>query len=285
MIKSFLEMNSIEKKKALAFISKNHGTYKSIEEFQNEIDNKICNFGEGVIFYFEDNEIKGKLSIILEVAEKLKTVYIVKIICPHENIKVLKELIEEAKRISNKYEARKVLLGIRDENLLKLLETFGLVKSYSSFNMFLENRDIQIDVLDKEKLSFESNEEYLDIYNRSFMDMPHGTFIELEDVEGYLNNENVNEEYFLIKDNSESIGFLNTTIEGNRAFFDIGLVKEYRGRGYGKRLLETAIDYLNKEDIENICLTVIEKNTVAFEMYKKRGFKVYNKISDWIEIS
>lgn len=69
-----------------------------------------------------------------------------------------------------------------------------------------------------------------------------------------------------------------------KSFFDIGLIKEYRGKGYGKKLLETAIQFLNEKQVEEICLTIIEKNNVAFEMYKKRGFKVYNKLSDWIEL-
>ena len=114
--------------------------------------------------------------------------------------------------------------------------------------------------------------------------MPHGTYIEIEDAKGYLDNKNDNEEYFIVTDKGESIGFLNIIIEGNKGFFDIGLAKEYRGKGYGKRLLETAIQYLNEKKVEELCLTVIEKNSIAYEMYKKRGFKVYKKISDWIEI-
>ena len=102
------------------------------------------------------------------------------------------------------------------------------------------------------------------------MDMPHGTYIEIEEAKGYLENKNDNEDHFIIIDKGESIGFLNTSIEGNKGFFDIGLIKEYRGKGYGKKLLETAIQYLNEKQVEEICLTVIEKNNIAYEMYKKR---------------
>ena len=63
-----------------------------------------------------------------------------------------------------------------------------------------------------------------------------------------------------------------------------GTLKEYRGKGYGKKLLETAIQYLNEKQVEEICLTVIEQNDIAYKMYKKRGFKVYHKLSDWIEL-
>ena len=139
---------------------------------------------------------------------------------------------------ANKYNARKVLLGIRSDNLLKLAQDIGLKRSYSSFNMVLNNREKVNDVLDKIRLSKENIEEYVDVYNKSFMDMPHGTYIEIEEAKSYLKNKNDNEDYFIVLDKGESIGFLNTIIKDKKAFFDIGLIKEYRGKGYGKKILE-----------------------------------------------
>jgi ribosomal protein S18 acetylase RimI-like enzyme len=284
MIKSFLELNNDEKILALEFIKKNENTDLSLVEIEEEIKGKLCNYGEGVLFYFDDNIILGKISVILELLNKLKTVYITGLICPLDNEKILKSLINEALELSNKYYANKVLLGIRNSNLIKLAENIGLKRSYSSFNMILNNREKSNDVLDKIKLSKENIEEYVDVYNKSFMDMPHGTYIEIEDAKGYLANKNDNEDYFIVLDKDKNIGFLNTSINDKKAFFDIGLIKEYRGKGYGKKLLETAIQFLNEKQVEEICLTVIEKNSIAYEMYKRRGFKVYNKLSDWIEL-
>ncbi|MFU7514322.1 GNAT family N-acetyltransferase [Clostridium sp. HCS.1] len=284
MIKNLLELNSDEKNLALEFIKNKENTDLSFSEIEKELKGKICNYGEGVLFYFHEDKIVGKVSVILEVVDKLKTIYINKVICQKDNKKVLKELINTSLALANKYRANKVLLGIRNKDLLNLAESIGLKRSYSSFNMILTNREKENDVLDKINLSKENIDEYVDIYNKSFMDMPHGTYIEIKDAKGFLDNKNDNEEYFIVIDKGESIGFLNTIIEGNKGFFDIGLVKEYRGKGYGKRLLETAIQYLNEKKVEELCLTVIEKNSIAYEMYKKRGFKVYNKISDWIEL-
>ena len=284
MIKNFLELNSDERILALEFIKNNENTDLSLYEIEKELKGKICNYGEGVLFYFHEDKILGKVSVILEVLDKLKTIYINKVICPKNNKEALKELINNSLALSKKYSANKVLLGIRNTDLLNLAESIGLKRSYSSFNMILTNREKENDVLDKTKLAKENIKEYVDIYNKSFMDMPHGTYIEMEDAKGYLENKNNNEAYFIVIDKGESIGFLNTIVKGNKGFFDIGLAKEYRGKGYGKRLLETAIQYLNEKKVEELCLTVIEKNSIAYEMYKKRGFKVYKKISDWIEI-
>lgn len=284
MIKNFLELNNDEKILALEFIKENENTDLSLSQIEKELTDKIYNYGEGILFYFDENEVVGKVSVILEVVDKLETIYINKVVCPNYNKKILRELINNSLVFANKYNARKVLLGIRSDNLLKLAQDIGLKRSYSSFNMVLNNREKVNDVLDKIRLSKENIEEYVDVYNKSFMDMPHGTYIEIEEAKSYLKNKNDNEDYFIVLDKGESIGFLNTIIKDKKAFFDIGLIKEYRGKGYGKKILETAIQFLNEKQVEEICLTVIEKNSIAYEMYKKRGFKVYNKLSDWIEL-
>ena len=285
MIKNLLELNSDERILALEFIKNNENTDLSLSEIEKELKGKICNYGEGVLFYFNEDKIVGKVSVILEIVDKLETIYINKVICLKDNKKVLKELINNSLELANKYSASKVLLGMRNKDLLNLAESIGLKRSYSSFNMILTNREKINEVLDKTKLSNGNIKEYVDIYNKSFMDMPHGTYIEMEEAKGYLENKTDNEDYFIVIDKGESIGFLNTIIEDNKGFFDIGLVKEHRRKGYGKKLLETAIQYLNEKKVEEICLTVIEKNSIAYEMYKKRGFRVYNKLSDWIEIN
>jgi ribosomal protein S18 acetylase RimI-like enzyme len=284
MIKNFLELNNDEKILALEFIKENENTDLSLSQIEKELTDKICNYSEGILFYFDENEVVGKVAVILEVVDKLETIYINKVVCPNYNKKILRELINNSLVFANKYNAKKVLLGIRSDNLLKLAQDIGLKRSYSSFNMVLSNREKVNDVLDKIRLSKENIEEYVDVYNKSFMDMPHGTYIEIEEAKSYLKNKNDNEDYFIVLDKGESIGFLNTIIKDKKAFFDIGLIKEYRGKGYGKKILETAIQFLNEKQVEEICLTVIEKNSIAYEMYKKRGFKVYNKLSDWIEL-
>ena len=284
MIKNFLELNNDEKILALEFIKENENTDLSLSQIEKELTDKICNYSEGILFYFDENEVVGKVAVILEVVDKLETIYINKVVCPNYNKKILRELINNSLVFANKYNAKKVLLGIRSDNLLKLAQDIGLKRSYSSFNMVLSNREKVNDVLDKIRLSKENIEEYVDVYNKYFMDMPHGTYIEIEEAKSYLKNKNDNEDYFIVLDKGESIGFLNTIIKDKKAFFDIGLIKEYRGKGYGKKILETAIQFLNEKQVEEICLTVIEKNSIAYEMYKKRGFKVYNKLSDWIEL-
>ena len=47
--------------------------------------------------------------------------------------------------------------------------------------------------------------------------------------------------------------------------------------------METAIKFLVDKNVDKIGI-VIEKNKVAYELYKKRGFIKENTIIEWIEL-
>ena len=52
----------------------------------------------------------------------------------------------------------------------------------------------------------------------------------------------------------------------------MGVLAEYRGRGLGRRLLETAVTAARDMGMTRIELEVFASNTVALELYKKFGF-------------
>ena len=162
----------------------------------------------------------------------------------------------------------KVNLGERNEEIMKMLENIGFKKEYSALNMFLKDRNIKEEILDLVKLTKENKEKYLKVFNDSFSDMPHGRFCDLSDIEGYINKSNMSHSevfrhlsrdiegyinksndkkyFFMVAEYTDIIGFMNCEIKKERGIFDIGLCKKYRGKGYGKKLLETAIEFLNK---------------------------------------
>ena len=133
-------------------------------------------------------------------------------------------------------------------------------------------------------LSQENIYEYQSVYNASFSDMPHGSFVDLNEALECLKKADEENNYFFVSHNGINIGFMDCTIKNGEGSFDIGLRKEYRGRGYGRKLLETAIDFLNKKEVNKIGLLVIERNSVAYNMYKKRGFKEDSIFSNWIKL-
>lgn len=54
----------------------------------------------------------------------------------------------------------------------------------------------------------------------------------------------------------------------------MGVLKEYRGQGIGRRLLECALEHARKYNgVEKVELEVFKSNTPAIALYEKLGFK------------
>ncbi|MDD7793186.1 GNAT family N-acetyltransferase [Clostridium sp. 'White wine YQ'] len=287
MIKSYIKLDDREKSLVNTFINRNIEEKKTSKEVDEMFNNKVYDYGNGTLFYFESGKVLGKVNIVLEVANQLGTTYIHFLdIDDTSNNKemIIKSLIEEAVIIANKYKAKEIYLGERSEERLKLLETLGFHKDYRAIRMYLEDRDKKAECFDLIPLTQENKHEYQGVYNDSFSDMPHGSYVDINGVMECLKKANEENYYFLVAYNNINIGFMDCTIKNGEGTFDIGLCKEYRGRGYGRMLLETAIDFLNKKEVNKIGLLVIERNLVAYNMYKKRGFKVDSIFSSWIKL-
>lgn len=286
MIKEYINLNEEEKKLAFDFVTRNDNSM-TWDKFNTMFGSKVYDYGRGVLFYFNNGKVVGKINIVLEVVEKLKTVYIHfldLLDVSEDNINIAKKLIEKAVLIANKYNAESILLGERNVIQLKLLEKLGLNNSYRSLKMNLDDASLKAPLLDLIPLTHDNKEKYLEVFNDSFSDMPHGTYSDISGVEEYIKKSDDCNYYFMVSIKDMIIGFMNCSIENKEGSFDIGLCKEYRGVGYGKSLLETAINFLNNKNIDKIFLIVIEENSKAYTMYKKRSFKEDSTLSYWIKI-
>ena len=104
--------------------------------------------------------------------------------------------------------------------------------------------------------------------------------IELDDHLNFLNNlKNKFEFYFFLVFNKNKIplGVISLKIiseKEKKSEFGIYLNPDFLSKGYGKILsnleLYLAFDILNQD---KICLKVLENNNIAFNLYKKLGFK------------
>lgn len=53
----------------------------------------------------------------------------------------------------------------------------------------------------------------------------------------------------------------------------MGLLKEYRGQGIGKRLMQTALDKAKQKGLLRVELEVYEHNIAGIKLYEKMGFQ------------
>ncbi len=169
--------------------------------------------------------------------------------------------------------------------IIRTLNYLNIDKQYSAIRMTLEDRRVKYTPLKLTKLSEQNKKEYLVIYNDAFKEVPNGATLKEKEVEEYIKKADENNCYYIATMNNDKVGFLQFNIQEDVGEFDLGLIKAVRGKGYGKLLLETAISFLNEKKVAEISLIVITKNNVALDMYKKRGFKESELVSDWFELN
>jgi len=86
-------------------------------------------------------------------------------------------------------------------------------------------------------------------------------------------------EWFLLDDNGKVVGFISLAIEKRgktkRGLFStIFIEKEYRGKGWGTKLLNHALDYLKKKGCTSVRSFGYPNNKASADFYRKLGFDV-----------
>ena len=71
------------------------------------------------------------------------------------------------------------------------------------------------------------------------------------------------------------------TVPNKRLYLPRMVVKKnYRGEGYGKAILQYVLSIAKEKGYSEIVLGVDCDNTVAFNLYKKLGFSIYESAED-----
>jgi ribosomal protein S18 acetylase RimI-like enzyme len=106
--------------------------------------------------------------------------------------------------------------------------------------------------------------------------------IEQPDLKRYIKDFGQDADFCLVAQQYENLlGAIWIRLMNGYGFVDcetpelsMAVLKEYRGKGIGKRLLETMIDRLKYNRFKRISLSV-DKDNFAHELYKKHGFVDY----------
>lgn len=84
---------------------------------------------------------------------------------------------------------------------------------------------------------------------------------------------------FVAEDNGEIIGAIMSGHDGRRGFIYHAAVNvEYRGRGIGKKLVNSVITALEMEGIHKVALVALENNVSGNIFWEKSGFAARNDL-------
>ena len=137
------------------------------------------------------------------------------------------------------------------------------------------------------------DEAFLELNNKVFADHPDQGGWSKSDLEVRVNEEWFDEKgFFVCEDKDKLIGFCWTKIhgahthshEGNEAdhgheaigeIYVLAVDPAYKGKGVGKGLTITGLNYLKYQGLNNVMLYVGVENKPAFKLYKSLGFNEF----------
>lgn len=283
MIKNYLQLNDTEKQNAYDFSTRYEFTI-----FDNEMTNELYDHGNGSLFYIYKDKIIAKTHIILKDTIYTSTSYIVGIDLidiSNSSINIIIKLILKAYEISRSYGAKEVYFGTNSEDIVGILQNYNIRHEHLSLVMKLNDNSQIANILKIRELNYSNREVYKMLYNNIFKSIPHGGLISESKLEENIRDSSLMNGHYIVSDElCNDIGIIDTKVINNIGTFDIGILNEFRNKGYGKKILDTAIHILkNNNSVKEINLTVISKNSKAYDMYMNRGF-VHKKIySFWYD--
>lgn len=80
---------------------------------------------------------------------------------------------------------------------------------------------------------------------------------------------------FVAEDNGKIVGTILAGHDGRRGFFHhVVVMPEYRNQGIGRKIVNHAMEALEKEGINKVALVVFEYNQLGNSFWEKLGFTV-----------
>jgi ribosomal protein S18 acetylase RimI-like enzyme len=174
-------------------------------------------------------------------------------------------------------------IDLKNNNIVKKLKLIVLKKeilmNMEAINF--EHIDKNEDIFFRHFIEGEDEELRCKIQNSVFYDKNRvplcASDITDEEIEDYyITNFGV----FLCKNDGQAIGYGQVIYSnGEYTIVNLGILKQYRQRGYGEMLIKYLIQLCYNNSIKHVYIKVERENVNAVSLYKKVGFKEDNPIT------
>lgn len=265
-----LDEENLEKLYSLALLceesdcSKLKLNKKIIEtRISEEINEVLC---------FDNEKLIGYLGLC-EIIKGCGEIEATAIVDPnYRNEKVFFNLLARAKEILKQRKINKlILIGYKSCTISQsIAEKHSLKLDHNEFSMKLKKNDWNM--CENFKLTFRKALNR-DIKELVFLDMC-GFNLSQKEAESFYNDNQITECY-IAEINDKPVGHVSLIREEDE-FSVCGLVVSpiFRKKGYGKEILDYALDIGFSDGYENCYLEVDEENKIATKLYRSTGFRI-----------
>ena len=162
---------------------------------------------------------------------------------------------------------------------LAFIEEIGAEYGLSEYKMCVNQRTLQVKHALAVKLRLATSEDSAEIDRQS--SIYFGTLEEEDDnkeQEGYKEKTPIavddNFISYMAEVQGQIMGKIHISITNNEGFiYGFGVLPKFRGKGYGREVLCSALEIFKRENVDNIFLEVATENKNALELYESCGFE------------
>lgn len=240
--------------------------YKLIDKSENL--NKINEF-----MFYDDGTLIGYIGICQFGGETLEVNGMVH--PEYRRMGVFSRLFSLVKEEWDKRSSRDMYLLSDHKSLpgLEFIKRTGAYYDNSEYEMFLKGDPINSTELNELRLRKATNKDVNEIarQNAIYFD------VDLEKVDLLLPEEEANRgvDIYIAEFENAVIGKVHLEVsDGRGGIYGLGVLPEYRNRGYGRVILIKSVELLKAKQMNEIMLQVAVKNKNALRLYKSCGFEV-----------
>ncbi len=291
---NYKEVYEFIKERGSAFIS-------SLEAMENFYLGEAFEGGTNLFLAFQGNVIVGTMGVITKEVPIKKEAFITEIYLREEfsdnsfksfGKASIDSLLERCIIICEKCKASKITLGFK--NRLKFLEPYILSRGFNKAHeaIIMKYKKTYEDVerentneLNLIPLEESTLEEFVEVHNQAFKDTTNGANLSLAEAQELLLQYNEYRELIgIVKKAENTIGIYMLAMVDKVGWIDnIGILEKYRGKGYGKALMNKSISKLLSYNPMDIKLLVMSSNNIAYSFYMDYGFMIDEIFSLWYE--
>lgn len=302
-IKSFKDLNPMEKKKLYSFYEQNKGPVFSQSEdsvFAYMGMRDLDDGGRFLSVWSGDIPLATLGSVVAALSRKHE-VYLIGASAANtpESRTAFESLIDHANRSIYEDQAQwfKSRLGIgpRLSFLIPPIEQMGYRLNESMLTLFLSSEKLltlhsssilpHIPLI-RQPLNKENMPDYIRIHNASFQRVPNGSETSSKELCHWLECDHKTQWRGLLTDPvGKAVAFYELSQDTGTGWIDsIGVDPALHGHGYGSAALYACLDFLISRGCSEIDLNVMDSNTRAYGLYTKNGFALKNIFNRWYQM-